>query len=548
MARKIISSALSAEDFARTRMAAMVGGAGLVADTRAGTLSGWRLSGTELGEDGRVWFTGELFEAESLADALGSGDSAWAGEAALTAVRALSLAVDGGVPVGDVGGSGILVGRGGMAAFLPPALASQCARNDRSRSAAGWGRFVYAGLAPDEQPLFTRAVVAYRALSGEFPFTAARDEERQADVYDGNFVPVSLMVGGLDPALSSAIDAGLSVRADLSDRSEERWRGDGARTARRRAALAPARAFDVESFARALDSVSSGGAVRSPSLGSFVRRNARRVAVRRFLRRNGRRIAALAAAAALAAWGVSSLLETRGNLATSAGLTAEETTRLMYSLVHASDVPDLSEIAVGGEMEGLVESAAGFLVASREREAHNIDDRTAPVEKWLFLNHSSHTRWWTFGLTNLRVGGVPASLHGEFPRRRDDPAPISTDGGRPLSAGDRAEVPAEYFFVYTDEAFVHVDRRRETAELLWDGGRWTVRRISGSTERSAVRRGDFLAELSSLLAENGGSVRAAAAALRAKYPWVPTDAELLSGAEELSAGGNAAAARFVAGE
>ena len=193
----------------------------------------------------------------------------------------------------------------------------------------------------------------------------------------------------------------------------------------------------------------------------------------------------------------------------------------------------------------LIESAAAFYVSAREREANNVDDRTAKIEQWLFLSQESISNWWAIGITNLKIDGKDFDLNEPFPIRADKAKPILEEDGKKLEKGEKISHEADYWFVYTDAGFIHTAKKSETVNLKWNGKRWIVNELDGKTKNAVVRKKDFLADFSSALSKNDFSVRLAADSLREKYPWLPSQTDLLSGAKSLVEFENAAAIRFI---
>jgi len=62
---------------------------------------------------------------------------------------------------------------------------------------------------------FQRAVIAYKMLTGRFPFPNANLEERNADILDKKFLPIDLCVNGIDSFLATEINRALQLNSNV---------------------------------------------------------------------------------------------------------------------------------------------------------------------------------------------------------------------------------------------------------------------------------------------------------------------------------------------
>jgi hypothetical protein len=102
-----------------------------------------------------------------------------------------------------------------------------------------------------------------------------------------------------------------------------------------------------------------------------------------------------------------------------------------------------------------------------------------------------------------------------------------------------------------DASRINVERVSETVSLEWNGSRWIVRALEpsgGKNASSSVRIKEFASEYQAALDSAHGDVRAAAASLREKYPWLPSETDMESGARDLvESYGSTAAESFLSG-
>lgn len=555
---KIISSGLEADPFGKTHMAAELWREGVLADFSGGgaKFAPWRFSGTEVAEDGKVWLTGEIFpSARNLSEILFGDDEEKSRRAAEIFVRFMGELIDGKIDANpeiskseetvEIGGGGILIdGEFEKVLMLPPKIAEQCHRNisggDGKDYSEAHGLYVYKGLNGRQSLIFTRAAVAYRAISGRFPYMSEDLSERQTDIFDRNFVPLSYEVNGIDQGLSDAIDAGLSLRARFSGISgERRYRKEKSERLLDEIEHL-AETFDTEKF---IDEIENGENGRKNELTEpefsrrkekFRKSKERSVRILRFFRRNRTRIAVGLAAFAVALWGIWGYAEADGRKACTRGLSSLESARVFYSLVHRADAVNLDHVSRKREMKDFLDTISGFYVMIREREAYSASDRTVAPEEWFFYRPESN--YWLFGITNLKIDGREEPSEVEIPRKGERRRPILQEGGKALRKGDTAEHEAEYFFVHTDSARVNAQKVRERITLEWDGKMWLVKKlegIPGGEKQRSVGFSKFREEFKREAELSGNSVRAASRTLRESHGWIPREDDMERAAEIL---------------
>ena len=573
----LLSTSLDSDAFGRTQYTREIDEAGFVAtvppdaENCGGVSFGqWKFDGTRTDENGIAAFEGtadengitllEIFEKGSPAEML----------AAATAVcSALTAALEQNIAMEAVGAEGIILFADGADAggadttdgtnatdtarestkplytrvlFLPANLFDRSANNTHGQYADFQGYFIRKGLSGRESLLFTRAVIAYRALCAALPYSEPDLSKRQADIFDARFVPSYMQVNGLDAGLASAIDCGLQVSAEEKPLPGERRFVNEKNAERRKKILGVAEKFSLQTFVRELRQQNGEEPVaRAPELPeaefiarreAFLKKQQSQVKRRRFTRRNHSRLLVAGLAIALALWAGISFHRENRKLATSRGLTSWETTQELYATIHKSSVPHLQEIAKGKNVKNLRQIVSGFYVTNRSRFAMNQNEDTVSTAEWLFLRNK--TRYWQYGLTQLHIDGKSANVFYKYPTRGDNPPQLAAEDGVQLNRGATVQHKAEYYLVNSDgDARLSVNRVRDTVTLTWKGGRWIVTDIQSRNKQLFVFTKDFSADYQAALDATGGDVAKSVAIMREKYEWLPTDAELAAGEQSL---------------
>lgn len=528
--RLVLSSLLAESQFARTNLASCRDEPGCVVHLaeRGATFSEYVFDSTFI-EGGVVHFAGADCGGTLLCDALDDG------EIVSLALDALSAAIERRPGLSAVGAGGIIVkkaspGAGGAEVlFLPGSLFERSAANlGEADYCENQGFYLRKGLKPRDALIFLRSVIAYRSVTGAFPFAQTELAGRQVDIFDRAFVPAELCVQGIGKTLASSIDAGLMIFGE-----EECFEGNRRFVnKKKKAALAEisARAaqFSVADFraekARLAANVAAETDGFAKARRDYVRKRDRKILFSRFFRRNRAFIRAGAAVAAVLSYALFSFHRTNQNLATSVGLTSAETVRAFYSFISAADVPNLQEIVRGKGTKDVVVQVAGFHVRAKERIGFSEDGRIVPVAERLFYKPES--RAWMFGITNLRIDGVAESVHAPVPTRRDKPAPIAREGALALKKGVETVRTADYVLVTSDDALITARSVSERVTLRWDGRRWLVTAVEGTSSESRTRTKAFWNDWREAALAADGSVLRAAESLRGTYRWLPADDDI----------------------
>lgn len=513
----------------------------------------WNFSGTEKDEDGKIHLCGEIFENPmSVSEALDRlEESKKAGNDAerekmerkiAFAERVISHAIENGIEIGGTGGDGILVSEDcTMALFLPESIFDMCVTNGNGQDGSGYskkqGFFIYKGLGKRDQALFTRGVIAYKSLTGKFPYTSENLSQRQTDIFDRKFTPTAYVLNGIDEELSDAIDAALSLPIKFERLpGETRYKNEKA-DAVRAELLKLASSFKTDSFERELSKEE-----RAPELPEeefnertkkFTKKRDFRIGVSRFYRRNRTRIFVTAAVVLVALWAFKSFHDTNSLLATSTGLTSTETAATFYTQMHNANVPNIQEIAKGKKMRDFSSIISGFYVMGKEREGYDAKNRTVPPEEWFFNNTSQNL--WIYGITHLQIDGKDFESEFDFPRRLDKKKPLDEENGKKLEKGDETSHKARYFFIHTDSSRINIEEISEEIRLQWDGKRWIVKELvsDGKSKARTVKLKELSEEYERLVEESAGSAKKAIETLRQKHEWIPRDEDLSRGAGKL---------------
>ena len=543
-----LSSGLSQESFAKTHLTELLPGKStlIYIEENAVSKSDYSFTGTKTDADGITLFEGNPVHGKTLSDIL-SVERSERSRADDFALSSFSRAVDFLLAQDEipeaVGAGGIIVNANeneqkADVLFLGSELFEICAQNHKESYADLQGKYLYKGLSARDSLLFLRAAVCYKAISGKFPFENDDTSRRQEDIFDENFVPISLsaprLVSFSDEweTLAESIDSALTLSVKKEVVAGKRTISDKSAQKKERKKIARAEEFDSDDFKRILEKLKEKSADSAQEAefflekkrAKFLKKTKFRVTLTRFFRRNKNRILASLAAIFVVGWFVSGIVRENGKLVTTKGLSSLEATHALYTAIHLADVPNVQEIVSGKETKDLIMKVSGYFVSEKQRLETSPDNGTIPPEKWFFYKKESKN--WMFGITNLKIDGEALRIEQQFPARKENPLPISQENGKVLQKGDETAHTAEYFLLHQAESRIFVEKMRDTVTLRWNGKQWHVVKIEGTSKPSSVKSKDFIEKYFSLLekASEGekSGVKEAAEILREEYEWIPS--------------------------
>ncbi len=533
-----LSSGLKPEEFARTRLSAALDEKGVIAEIAGEKVNftEYKFVGTK-NIDNEIFFEGDFFDGLSLNSIFEGAEISCGKNNAFFAVeKALTAAICEDLKITSLGGEGIMVSKDAKKVlFLPGKLYEQCALCAPAVYSEVQGKFLNKALKDKDALMFTRSVIAYKALTGSFPFEKTDLSERQVDIYDNDFLPLSYAVNGINKNLSESIDNGLMLTTPKIFHSGKRDFTDAKKEARRKLILEKASAFNPENFLselenknRSLEMSEADFALRKEK---WLSSTEKRLKIVRFTRRNKNRILAVLAVFVIGFWAGHSFYKENLNRASTKGLTPFESVQSLYTQINHADVPNLQEVVSGKKTDALIQIVSGYFITAKERLTTDDKAGTYTPGEWLLMKNK--TTFWQYGITNLKLDGREADCNYDFPCRKDKKAALTEWNGKPLKNGDTTSVLADYYFIHSDGALIHVAHNVETVTLTWKGKCWLVTEITGKSDEEKVKLKDFKAIYQNILDANNGDFESSVASLREKYAWIPTDLELFRDSESV---------------
>ena len=416
-----ISSGLPQNSFAKTGMEKLLSEKNLILHIKkdSGTSEFYSFDGTRTDKNDTALFEGKPFAGEFLAEILEKPSFSRKDVVSIVNfTKSIDFILKNQDSLGEqnkfaVGGNGIIINtcedsEESDILFISEKIFEVCSQNHKADYSELNGKYLYKGLDYTQSLCFLRGTVAYKALTGSFPFENDDITLRQEDIFDGNFIPLEIWNSEFDKNLSQSIEASLKAKIPQNLVAGKKNLTDANAENHKRKLLEKAENFDSKIFENELKQIDDESFKEKTEYlkrkrNDFIRKMNKYLKVKRFLRRNKNRILAVLAIALFVSWGAESYIKQNGKLLTTRGMTSTEATQAYYSMIHRMDVSGLQEVIKGKKTKDLFAKISAYYVASKQRLQVHPDNGTVTPAKWFFYHKASKN--WMFGITKLMIDG-----------------------------------------------------------------------------------------------------------------------------------------------
>ncbi len=576
-----LDSGMNESFFARSKMTDRLKESGCLAEKAGGQndsgwkFSEWKFEGCQEKSDvipecekktDTVLFEGIAFKGHFLCHLLeDESKKELASYACAKVISAMEEALNNELPLKQIGAPGIFLSEDfTKIIFLPPLLFDQCAacRGDKFYSRVQ-GFYINPNLNDSAGINFEESVLAYRLLTGSFPFTEVISYRRHEDYLDHNFIPLRNYLFHRNKDLNTFVDDALmrrqkntsltksakksssrTMREILAEKIQEDDKGEKSRQAKMNMQAFRLK-FPLEALYEELSLTEKGEFfndkschkktenISSQEAAAFRKKcekeNAafqRMLKIKRFFRRK-KTFFTVAFFAILAA-GLFTGGMINGNMKnpTSKGLTARETVEMFLGAYNRLDVPAIQNSSKGKDSQELVNTVTAYFVAAKQKESYNPQDSTVTPAEWMLYNRNLSYNM--NGLTQLCIDGKSGRLYFEGPKKNTRPESVTEENGKILSTGDSENHRATYYVLFNDgQDTLHLAKHNDSLTLTYDGKKWTVTSFVQNIEYEDVDLKVFKNDYSEAMEKAENDVLKAASLLSEKYYFINSQNEIL---------------------
>lgn len=505
---------------------------------------------------------------KSAAQNLTDGERAQIQMAGAAVCSALESTIQQKASVENVGAGGIVVSDdSSQILFLPFFhIESSALSLGEKEYSEHQGFYINPTLSGEAAIRFTQSVIAYRLLVGKLPFTETNAEKRHMDIVDSNYPPLASCVWALDDDLSSFIDNSLQRKPLIRNKKTgkrqataladkiasiivEKDKGSGEEKERRSELEL---SFPLESLYRELG-LSEGGEI--PVLGklnSVIRKSTvsqevfeqknrkkadwfkKKLAVKRWLRSKKIPLMVSSAVALVLLILCMSFISGNSENPTSKGLTSTQTVEMFYSGMNKLDGIAMHECSTGDKASDLENMVTNFYVAGKAVAAYDATRKIVSPAEWMNFNYDG--KYQMFGLSDFSIQTSKASLFFTAPAKKTRPKTIQDDNGKEIKKGDKITIPVSYALLFSEDTSISVTYHNDNVTLEFKKDRWIITDIEENEGQPLlVDYNSFYEDYRATFTGKDIDKNPVTTAneLRGKYPWIPTNSEILEAQQKM---------------
>lgn len=525
----VLDMGMDARDFAQARLTPYMDEEGWIATQKNGSVDfvPWKFSGTQ-DDEGFVQITGEGFCGRTLLSILNSENTTVTDEsidAVKNVIAAMEKAIENQIDLPNTGPAGTIISGDGKILFLPQTLFVRAAESRQQEDYSNTlGCWINPGLSAVEGVRFTEAIYAYYCIARKLPYPLPYTERRHEDYYDHNFVPLELVAPGVNP------DLALVVNRNLSRQGAIRISKKNAKSVRVQNKTFPCKPVPFNLIAKPCPSQEEVQDTTN-RYEQFAKKQEKRIKRIRFFRKNNTAIKISFAAAIVVVCIVVGAITRSQEDYTTKGMTSLQVCQALYTGMNNLDIPLLQAVCKGRKTTGFVDSMSTLYVTIKVRENTEHKIRSFVPSQWLYVNDP---KYWMIGLTNLEINGNLVQAN-EIPHiKKEKPIAVTQEDGTTLSDGDTKVCTSSYCFINSSGTeTIGVDYCQDTLTLEYKKDRWHVTSIKRNIESTETDLQSFLEQYNATLDKTEGDVLEAVKILKEQYNWLPSNAAMLTAADEL---------------
>lgn len=427
--------------------------------------------------------------------------------------------------------------------FLPPTLLQRAIESrTQNEQALMLGYFqnplLQAKKEGTEALAFSQSVYLYLSLGGQLPFPEVTEEGRIIDYRDRNFLPLELLVPGLEKKVATAINSNLQLGSfDVKGGKlniQEKIKDKGQKKTE---SVEPVL---LGKFLSSLSTENIVGSVVQAEIKELEQQRQnyqvqqeKKLNRRRFIRKNSTliKIGAVALGIVLIALGIG--LKDRQKEFVATGLNPTQVCQVLYTALSEQNLVMAQAMCQGKGTEEFQDKLSNFFVSNRMRTGMNPTSLSMTPNQWLlYLEQKQETSnkannqasfqpqrdVWIYGLTNfnLQIENQQVSQLPLYPpQRRDKTKPVENLSTSPV------EAIATYTIVYNDGLnSLQIQNYQDHLVLEYIKDRWQVVSIKQDVSIETVEIAQVEGTFTQLLKESDGNLATATEKLEQQYPWI----------------------------
>ena len=373
---------------------------------------------------------------------------------------------------------------------------------------------------------FMRSCVAYKMLTGRYPYPSSDNLSRNADLLDKNFLPLELCINGINSDLAHAVNKGLKLNSDSVSIPGKKSKG------KKNEDLIPQKDFPLDLLKHAKDNITStvSDEAFEEKVNSYKKLQSSRIKTKRTLRRNTTAFVAGIIAIVVIIISAKSAYISHLNNYTTKGLTSVQTIQTFFKGMNQMDISLLQTFVDGKNPNRYLDSISNVFVISKQRTSSGGDNGFVKPAKFFVLltNSSMLPITGLYGATDIKVDGKQIDEYIDLQKNKDNPEIITQEQGVTINKGDKSVHRVEYYTLHTEGTNndIFVTKNTDTFTLTFKKNKWVITDIENNAEELNIDSQAFYDEYFNLLAQNYNDVVKTISQLSAKYDFLPSEKEM----------------------
>jgi len=425
-----------------------------------------------------------------------------------------------------IGGGGIFINLADdktQVLFMPEVLfTSAAAALPKVEDANNNGCWINSTLYDLPNLCFARSIIAYKMLTGRYPFPNVNLDERNADILDKKFLPMELSINGINPELAEEINKGLKLTSSVVNIPGKNKKGKSSEDLRPTAEFPLDLLYAVKS--QKLEAKLSAKEFEQ-KVESYQKSQTSKITTKRILRRNTAKIIVGVIAAIVLVIIIANARNTRAKEYTAKGLTSTEVIQGFFHGVNTKDSTLMQNFSSGKRAQRMHKIVSQIYVLDKQRKVYDADNGYASPQNWIYyitdevkLKHSG-----VYGATNLKIDGKRETMDIELKSAKDRPAALTTEKGVELKNGMKSVHQVEYYVLHSEgeDNVVVVDYSTDIFTLTYKKDRWIITDIQDKSEELKIDYVQFVQDYFEILKMTNGDRERTVRYLCGRYPWLP---------------------------
>lgn len=537
-----LNTFMTSLEFAKARFSEKISERGVLAKKIDGAwnFESWNFEETNENSLGNVILEGKAFKGDSLKNLFAKinfseADKINAVRAGAAVVSAIEDALNWKQKIPAEGGGAIFVSSDFTQIIFLPELffesAVLCCRKDILSEENGF--YVNENLSGTQALKFIQASIAYKVLSGDFPFQNKNREQRAADILDKNFIPAEIKIPGLNKILADSINSALSQEVSTEHKKKSNLPSSNLEISH-----FPRTQFFEECGLLQNGELSEDGKLLvvnrtlkisdekfSKNAERSRKKREARVKNVRWLRKSRTLLIIIAAVLVVGIFTGLSFFFTSQEKPSSQGLTSRETVEMFYSAMNTLDVDQAIACSKSKEMKSYTGVLSNIYISYKARAMYNTKLEARPLSQWLCLNQ---TLFSIEGLSQFKIQGEQGRLLFEAQNKNQHVKALTEENGESLSEGKTLSYKVTFYTVLAEQSdSLTVNSVCDTVKLEFSKNRWqiiSINRTKLNEEIFSIE--EFVADYEAAVEKCGKNIDEIMTVLENKYYWLPSDSEI----------------------